>query len=108
MSWRGRSDNNVRIANNDDRTRCSVAPALTILPKAPTLPPLTKVREDHMLSRRNLLASSIGAALAVPHLGTEVFAQQDWPARDIHSICMFPAGSGADILVRFYARKFQE
>jgi tripartite-type tricarboxylate transporter receptor subunit TctC len=61
-----------------------------------------------MLSRRSLLTSSIGAALAAPHLSTQVFAQQDWPARDIHSICMFPAGSGADILVRFYARKFQE
>jgi len=61
-----------------------------------------------MLSRRRLLTSSIGAALAAPHLSTQVFAQQDWPARDIHSICMFPAGSGADIIVRFYARKLQE
>ena len=61
-----------------------------------------------MLSRRRLLASSMGAALAAPHLATQVFAEENWPTRDVHSICMFPPGSGADILVRFYAKKLQE
>src|SRR5258706_1996017 len=28
---------------------------------------------------------------------------QDYPARDIHSICNFAAGSGADIVVRYYS-----
>ena len=32
-------------------------------------------------------------------------AAQDYPARDIHSICNFSAGSGADILVRYYSDK---
>jgi tripartite-type tricarboxylate transporter receptor subunit TctC len=61
-----------------------------------------------MLSRRTLLASSIGAAFAAPHLTTSAFAQETWPARDVHSICMFPPGSGADILVRFYSKKLQD
>jgi len=30
---------------------------------------------------------------------------QDYPARDIHTICSFAAGSGADILVRYYSDK---
>ena len=32
-------------------------------------------------------------------------AAQDYPARDIRSICNFTAGSGADILVRYYSDK---
>ena len=61
-----------------------------------------------MLSRRKLLVSSAGAALAAPNLITSAFAQDAWPAKEIHAICMFPAGSGADIYVRFYAKKLQE
>jgi len=30
---------------------------------------------------------------------------QDYPAQDIHFICAFPPGSGADILVRYFAEK---
>ena len=30
-------------------------------------------------------------------------AAQDYPAREIHSICNFTAGSGADIVVRYYS-----
>jgi tripartite-type tricarboxylate transporter receptor subunit TctC len=33
---------------------------------------------------------------------------QDFPTKEIHAICMFPPGTGADILVRFYAAKLQE
>ena len=61
-----------------------------------------------MLSRRTLLASSIGAAFAAPQLTTTAFGQETWPARDVHSICMFPPGTGADILVRFYSKKLQD
>lgn len=32
-------------------------------------------------------------------------AAQDYPVREIHSICNFTAGSGADILVRYYSAK---
>lgn len=61
-----------------------------------------------MLSRRNLLMSSLGAAVAAPAFSARAYAQDTWPAREIHSICMFAVGSGADILVRFYAKKLQE
>jgi len=30
---------------------------------------------------------------------------QQYPAQDIHFICGFPAGTGADAIVRFYAEK---
>lgn len=35
-------------------------------------------------------------------------AAQDYPARDIRSICNFTAGSGADILVRYYSDKLSK
>jgi tripartite-type tricarboxylate transporter receptor subunit TctC len=58
-----------------------------------------------MLSRRQILQSTLGAAAIVPGAG---FAQEKWPTREVHAICMFPPGSGADILVRFFAKKFQD
>lgn len=61
-----------------------------------------------MLSRRKLLVSSAGAALAAPTLISSAFAQDAWPSKEIHTICMFPASSGADIYVRFFAKKFQD
>jgi tripartite-type tricarboxylate transporter receptor subunit TctC len=61
-----------------------------------------------MLSRRTLLASSIGVVFAAPRLTTIALGQETWPARDVHSICMFPPGTGADILVRFYSKKLQD
>jgi tripartite-type tricarboxylate transporter receptor subunit TctC len=60
-----------------------------------------------MLSRRRVLLSSLGAAVAAPALSRGAFAQDAWPSKEIHSICMFAPGSGADILVRFYAKKLQ-
>ena len=32
---------------------------------------------------------------------------QEYPTRDIHLICAFPAGSGADVLVRHFAEKLR-
>jgi|KBSMisStaDraftv2_1062788.scaffolds.fasta_scaffold67576_1 tripartite-type tricarboxylate transporter receptor subunit TctC len=55
-----------------------------------------------MLSRRDLLCSAAAASVAMPAISSGAFAQQDWPSRDIHSICGFPPGSGADVFVRFY------
>jgi tripartite-type tricarboxylate transporter receptor subunit TctC len=61
-----------------------------------------------MLSRRELLRSSAAAAASLPVLSSDLFAQADYPARDIHSICGFPPGTGADVFVRFYGRLLQE
>lgn len=44
-----------------------------------------------------LLTTALGAAPAV--------AQEKYPAKEIHFICSFPPGSGADIMVRFFADK---
>jgi tripartite-type tricarboxylate transporter receptor subunit TctC len=43
------------------------------------------------------------AALA----GTSPARAQDYPAQDIRFICGFPAGSGADVLVRYFAEKLR-
>jgi tripartite-type tricarboxylate transporter receptor subunit TctC len=43
---------------------------------------------------------SIGLILA---LGSAVALGQEYPVREIRSICNFAAGSGADIIVRFYS-----
>ncbi len=44
------------------------------------------------------------AALLAPALVTTA-AAQDYPVREIRSICNFSAGSGADILVRYYSER---
>jgi len=53
------------------------------------------------MSRSHLTAVLTFAVLAVPSVG---IAQQ-YPNQDIHFICAFPAGSGADVLVRYVAEK---
>lgn len=60
-----------------------------------------------MLSRREVLKSSIGATIAAPLISRGGLAQADWPSREIHAICVWPPGGGADVLARFYARKVQ-
>jgi tripartite-type tricarboxylate transporter receptor subunit TctC len=61
-----------------------------------------------MLSRRELLRSAAVASVAMPYIANGAFADDAWPAREIHAVCGFPPGSGADIFVRFYAKKFQD
>jgi tripartite-type tricarboxylate transporter receptor subunit TctC len=50
------------------------------------------------------------AALALVLLpaATPPAAAQDYPAREIHSICNFSAGSGADIVVRYYSDRLSK
>ena len=56
-------------------------------------------------TRRDLLQSAGALALA-PVFGRAAFAQ-DYPSQDIRMICGFPAGSGADIFVRYFAEKLR-
>ena len=59
-----------------------------------------------MISRRELLQSGAGVVAAAALGPVNAFAQAaDYPNKPIHAICMFPPGSGADILVRFFAKK---
>ena len=43
-------------------------------------------------------------AVAATAAAAPLFAQE-YPVREIRSICNFTAGSGADILVRYYSAK---
>jgi len=61
-----------------------------------------------MLSRRKMLMSSAGAALAAPGITSTAWGEENWPMREVRAICMFPPGTGADIFVRFFARKLQD
>src|SRR5436305_6221305 len=44
----------------------------------------------------------LAAALALAAMSAQA---QDYPAREIRSICNFGAGSGADIVVRYYSER---
>ena len=61
-----------------------------------------------MFSRRDMLRSTAAASVAMPALVRSALAQEVWPSREIHSICGFPPGTGADIFVRFYGKMLQE
>ena len=61
-----------------------------------------------MLSRRKLIQSAAAASVAMPYLSRGAFAQEVYPSKEIHAVCGFPPGSGADIFVRFYAKKLQD
>src|SRR3954470_16556750 len=51
----------------------------------------------------------ITAALLLAMVTVLPFAThaQTYPSQDIHLICAYPAGSGADIFVRWYAEKLK-
>ena len=50
-----------------------------------------------------------GAALASGILLVPFLSQaQDYPTRDIHAICNFPAGTGADIYVRYFSERLSK
>lgn len=57
-----------------------------------------------MLSLR-LRFAALALAAALPLAPATA---QDYPSREIKSICGFPAGSGADVLVRYFSTKLQE
>ena len=58
------------------------------------------------VSRRNV-TRGIGAAAAAAMLGPTTAFSQQYPAQNISVICAFPAGSGADVLVRYFAEKLR-
>jgi len=56
------------------------------------------------VTRRTVLSGAATLAASGALLPRSALAQQ-YPAQDIHFICAFPPGSGADILVRYFAEK---
>lgn len=62
-----------------------------------------------MFTRRDFIRSAALAPLAGTALSSPAFAQAaDYPNQPIHAICLFPPGTGADVRVRFYAKKLQD
>jgi tripartite-type tricarboxylate transporter receptor subunit TctC len=60
-------------------------------------------------SRRDLLrVAAATPALSLTWGAGSAFAQADYPNKNITAICMFPAGTGADVFVRFYADQLQK
>jgi len=58
-----------------------------------------------LLTRRQFSAGAAGltASLAAP----AIVRADTYPSQDIHFICAFPAGSGADVIVRWYSEKLR-
>lgn len=57
------------------------------------------------VSRRQFTvgAGAVGTALFAP----SILRAQAYPSQDVHFICAFPAGGGADVIVRFFAEKMR-
>lgn len=49
----------------------------------------------------------VGAALAAAAAAPSSAVAQGYPSQDIRLVCAFPAGSGADVLVRYFAEKLR-
>ncbi|MCC6947075.1 MAG: tripartite tricarboxylate transporter substrate binding protein [Bradyrhizobiaceae bacterium] len=59
------------------------------------------------LTRKEFLRAAGAAAALAPFGGIGGAFAQSYPSEDIRIICAFPAGSGADVLVRFFAEKLK-
>jgi len=58
-----------------------------------------------ILTRREMLAGVAVAPVALT--GMPAFGQGAWPSKEIHVICGYAPGTGADILVRYFAEKLR-
>jgi tripartite-type tricarboxylate transporter receptor subunit TctC len=69
-----------------------------------------RVRKGQMISRisRRKVLELGGAAICGSMLPGPALSQDAWPSRDIRTICPFPPGTGADIVVRYYAKVLQD
>jgi tripartite-type tricarboxylate transporter receptor subunit TctC len=63
-----------------------------------------------MIHRHFAVEKSFTAILSAAALACTAFpaAAQEYPVREIHAICAYAAGSGADILVRFYSDRLSK
>src|SRR6516164_2682769 len=58
------------------------------------------------ISRKEFL-TGVGAVTLTGAMSGTVTWADDYPNQDIHLICGFPPGSGADVLVRYYGEKLR-
>jgi tripartite-type tricarboxylate transporter receptor subunit TctC len=61
-----------------------------------------------MIDRRDVLRGATATLLGSGVGATPAFAQQDYPNRAVRALIGFPAGSGADILGRYFTAKLQD
>ena len=59
------------------------------------------------VTRKELLRAAGAFALVAPFGGISGAFAQAYPSQDMRFVCAFPAGSGADVLVRFFAEKLR-
>ncbi len=58
------------------------------------------------IDRRQFTIGAAAAGIGLTAFGTGASAQA-FPSQDFHFICAFPAGSGADVIVRYFAEKMR-
>ncbi len=58
-------------------------------------------------SRRLFQACAWAALVTASVVSSRAAEVQPYPSQDLHFICAFPAGSGADVIVRFFAEKMR-
>jgi tripartite-type tricarboxylate transporter receptor subunit TctC len=63
------------------------------------------ILREEVLNMRISYAKLVAAALA---LVVPAAAAQEYPAREIRALCNFAAGSGADVIVRYYSDKLSK
>jgi len=61
-----------------------------------------------LLDRRRFMMSAAAAAIALSAGLAPAYAQADYPSQTVYFITGFPAGSGADVLVRYLGKAFAE
>src|SRR3990167_1667646 len=64
-------------------------------------------RKQMKVTRKELLRAAGAFALVAPFGGIRGAYAQAYPSQDLRFVCAFPAGSGADVLVRFFAEKLR-
>lgn len=66
-----------------------------------------KVSKTHQTWAQSWAGKLTLAALLVTGLNSNLALAQEYPTQDVHLICAFPAGSGSDVVVRYFAEKLK-
>src|SRR6185369_12861054 len=66
-----------------------------------------KIGTGMEIGRGSMTIKSLAVALVFGVAAAGSAGAQSYPNQDIHLICAYPAGSGADLFVRFYSEKLR-
>jgi tripartite-type tricarboxylate transporter receptor subunit TctC len=71
--------------------------------------PENRRKQMRLDAKRLLRCAGLAVAIAaMPGAMATIADAQDYPSQDIRILCGFPAGSGADVLVRYFAEKVRQ